>query len=393
MDEFSKIQEQIDKLGGVQTATNDEGYTANGVYVPYTDPESGATGRRFVPVESLFATSVTEEGGSNGAENYKLYQDTMAALDRGADQLKIDKSAFATPSELFKAINDKADNLYIVTGRANNWDKDVADRAGITGVGKDRGGINHATVLYQKVGDKLMPLETLKTFNFDDPNTTRGFIGDIAGGVASILSLPPIQLALAFAGGLPNVLANMAGYTGGASALASTLGSSILGETASAASKQLLGNVLLNAGTSGLMTGLATGDLEQAGKAFLSAGAGTGIAGLSAPYVQNLLGEFVNDPKLLSQLTKVGSETLGGAASSALSGRDIGDYLRNRLFSTGIGALMGTAGSEAKSKLNVSDDTVNMIKAFAPIVTSRRVTPDDIVRIARALEKSNIGQA
>jgi hypothetical protein len=176
INEFDRIQKEINKLGGAKN-----GY----VSVEQTDYESGQKYRANIPVSELFATKVTNEG-SNGGENYKLYQDTMEALKNGAQQLGINPANFNTPSSLFKAVDDRLQNTYLVTGRANNWDEDVANKAGITGVGQSRGGVNHAQVLYEKVGDKLVPTKTIKTFNFDDPNTTRGFFGDLAQGIASV---------------------------------------------------------------------------------------------------------------------------------------------------------------------------------------------------------------
>ena len=177
INEFDQIQKKINELGGERN-----GY----VTVEQTDPETGRKFMSNVPVSDFFTTEVTEDGGSNGGENYKLYQETMNALNQGAQQLGLNPASFGTPSSLFKAVDDKLQNTYIVTGRANNWDEDVANRAGITGVGQSRGGVNHAQVLYERVGDKLIPVKTLKTFNFDDPNTSRGFIGDLAQGIASI---------------------------------------------------------------------------------------------------------------------------------------------------------------------------------------------------------------
>lgn len=377
INEFDRIEKQIAKGGGIQTVNYGEG-PVQVARIEMTDPETGRVYMGEKPVESLF-TAYDEYGSQS--RSYQDYQKTKIALEKGASQLGIDASKYSSIKDLYNAVNDKTKDLYIVTGRANRWDPTVAKEQGITGVGQSRGGINHATVLYKKVNDKLVPIETLKTFNFDDPNTSRGVLGDIATGIGSILSIPPIQLALAMYGGLPNLFANMAGIEGGAAGLASLAGSSTsnaLGLGLGKAGEQVLGNALLNAGTSGIMTGLTTGDLGKAGTSALAGGIGAGIAG-GLPLLDS-----VKNLNLPSGALKLGSEILGGAAATKITGQDPKRYAVNRLLSAGFGALSGMAAD--KAGIPTKGPGANLAKAILPIVISKKVNPQDLVRLASALK-------
>jgi hypothetical protein len=293
INEFDRIQKKINELGGERN-----GY----VTVEQTDPETGRKFMSNVPVSDFFTTEVTEDGGSNGGENYKLYQETMNALNQGAQQLGLNPASFGTPSSLFKAVDDKLQNTYIVTGRANNWDEDVANRAGITGVGQSRGGVNHAQVLYERVGDKLIPVKTLKTFNFDDPNTTRGFFGDLAQGIASI-----------------PFVAEIAAYASG-------------------------GNPAVYAALKGAQTLALGGDLEDAIKA-------GGMAYLASNYIPKVLGPDLqlkiaqtdlvsslaqSNTALANFITKAGSNAILSSGIATLTGQDPVDAATRALISSGV---------------------------------------------------------
>jgi hypothetical protein len=292
IDEFTRIQQQIDALGGVK-----DGYVA----VERTDPETNQKYIANVPVETLFATEVDSEGGSNGGQNYKLYQDTIAALNRGAAQLNIDPSKFSTPSELFDAVQGASENLYIVQGRANNWDAEPAEAAGITGVGRDRGGKNHATVMYQKVGEKLIPVQTLKVFNFDDPNTSRGFFGDLFQGIASLPFVAELALL----------------------------------NPATASFYPLI---------KGAQTAALGGDFEDVFKS-------AGLAYLTTNFIPKTLGPMIqtelatsgivsnlaqNNPGLANFITKAGSNAIISMGMAELTGQDPFDAATSSLLSSGI---------------------------------------------------------
>jgi hypothetical protein len=336
IDEFSRIQAEIDRLGGLQTQEDGEGNLRNGVYIPRTDPETGQVNAQFVPVDSLFATYFDSEyGQSDGAENYRLYQDTMTALNKGATDLNLDTSQFQTPTELFNAVNDRTKNLYVVTGRANNWGAAESEALGLTGHGKSRGGVNHATVVYRKVGDKLVPLEdengdpVIKTFNFDDPNTTSGFFGDLARDVLSVISIPPIALALS-------------AMTGGVSNLFSAATQPVVSTLVSAGANELAANVITNAALNSLLTEAMGGN---AGDAFLSSlvsgaiGGTKGLPGLGEQFLNEIgfsnlgIADLV-DPSTLGRVA-------GTYAGSAITGTDPTKMLINQAITQGIKSLPG----------------------------------------------------
>ena len=110
---------------------------------------------------------------------------TLTKLQEAAQKFGLNPAAYKSAGELFDALEDKTKNVYQVVGRAIDWDPTAAKNLGITQTSGGRGGVNQASVLYEKIGDKLVPI-TAKAFEFHDPNTSRGFFGDIAQGIASI---------------------------------------------------------------------------------------------------------------------------------------------------------------------------------------------------------------
>jgi len=335
IDYFSRVQAEIDRLGGLTTTTDNEGNTAQGIYVTKTDPETGSPYQAFIRAEELFNTEYDEYGLGNGAVNYKFYQDTMNALNNGATELKLDTSQFETPTELFNAVQDRTKNLYVVTGRANNWDAAESEALGLTGHGKSRGGVNHATVMYRKVGDKLVPVEDdngnaiIKTFKFDDPETSKGFFGDLARDVLSVISIPPIALALSAA-------------TGGVSNLFSAATQPIVSTLVSAGVNELAANAVTNAVLSSLLTEATGGDASDA---FLSTLISSGIGGTKG--LPGLGEQFLNEIGFnnLGIADLVDPSTLGRVAGtyagSAITGTDPTKILINQAITQGIRSLPG----------------------------------------------------
>lgn len=133
---------------------------------------------------------------------------TLTKLQEAAQKAGLNPAAYRSAGELFDALENKTKNIYQVVGRAIDWDPTAAKNLGITQTSGGRGGVNQASVLYEKVGDKLVPL-TAKAFEFHDPNTSRGFFGDIAQGIASIPFAPEIFSAAT--GGNPFVYAALKG--------------------------------------------------------------------------------------------------------------------------------------------------------------------------------------
>lgn len=133
---------------------------------------------------------------------------TLAKLQEAAQKVGINPANYKSAGDLFDAIEDKTKNLYQVVGRAIDWDPNAAKNLGITQTSGGRGGVNQANVLYERIGDKLIPV-TAKAFEFHDPNTSRGFFGDIATSVAKIPFAA--EIATAASGGNPLVYAALKG--------------------------------------------------------------------------------------------------------------------------------------------------------------------------------------
>lgn len=371
IDYFDKIEKEIQKLGGIKVGTDPESGRYEYVNVPRKDPDTGATYMAQVPVQSLFAKASDE--GQEAYDRYKEYRDTQEGLRAAAKQAGIPETSYTSTKQAYDDLNNKFKDFYVWQGRTDTLDPAAAKFLGVEDVKKNS---QHATLLYKAVGDKLVPQQVLKTFDFKDPNTTRGVLGDIATGIGEILSVPPIQLALLMAGGAPNVLANMAGTS--AASVASTIGST-LAPTLSTAAQNLIGNAILQGATSGIMTGLQTGDLTKSGISALAGATGATVAG-GIPMLDSVKNLNISPGAL-----KIGSEILGGTAATAVTGQDPGKYAINRLLNLGIGALANAAGE--KTGIPTKGPEADLLKAMVPIITTKRVGPEDVARLALAVKQ------
>jgi hypothetical protein len=145
----------------------------------------------------------------NERKGYDPYSsNTLAKLQEAAQKAGLNPSIYKSVGDLFDALEDKTKNIYQVAGRAIDWDPTAAKNLGITQTSGGRGGVNQANVLYEKIGDKLIPLQA-KAFEFHDPNTSRGFFGDLFGGIASIPFVA--EIASVATGGNPLVYAALKG--------------------------------------------------------------------------------------------------------------------------------------------------------------------------------------
>jgi hypothetical protein len=190
-----KIQQMVD------TDTNQ-------IYYTETDPDKG-----FGNSVQRFATDET-----NAFENFNKWVDATNKLSNAAQSLGIDTRGM-TDRQILDAVNAR-DTRIAVTGRTQFWD---ANQAGIGGTE----GPQHATVVYTQQNGKLVPVASPKTFEFQDPNTNKGFFGDLFENIIDVISIPPIAAALgAYAFG-PGGLLSSAGEAaasaagGGAAELAS----------------------------------------------------------------------------------------------------------------------------------------------------------------------------
>ena len=236
---------QLQAQGKVITTTDPETNTVNYSVQTGIDPETGSP--TYVNYANLFNTSSDPEN-FNGFANAAKFQDVTAKLQDAATKLNI-PTAGKTSIQLLNEVND-TDRRVAVVGRTQGWNP--AQTGGVGG----QQGAQHAAVVYQQVGDKLVAASPVQTFNFQDPNTTRGFFGDLIGAAADIISIPPIAMALS-AFGAPYISAQLA-----------TLVPSLAGNTVAldAISKGLI---------SGVTTGAITGDAEKAIIGALVAGGGS----------------------------------------------------------------------------------------------------------------------
>ncbi len=70
----------------------------------------------------------------------------------------------------------------------------------------------------------------------------------------------------------------------------------------------------------------------------------------------------------------------------AATGQDPGTYAVNRLLNLGIGAL-ANVGAE-KAGVPTKGPEAEVFKAMVPIITTKKVEPEDIRRLAVALEQA-----
>jgi hypothetical protein len=197
------------------------------------------------------------EEGSNPMQNFARWQDITSTLQNAAQSLGIPITGL-TDRQLFDAIN-AVDTRVAVTGRTQFWDP---AQAGIGG----QQGPQHATVVYAEQDGRLVPVSTPQTFTFQDPNTTRGVLGDLASFVRDVISLPPISAALAAYIG-PQLASYLTATYGLSPTVATTLANSSLNAA------------IQTAATGDVEAGLQSGLLSAAGSAMSNAFNGTGQAG------------------------------------------------------------------------------------------------------------------
>ena len=208
---YGDIDTRILAAGGVQSQVDPEtGEITQGIYEDVETPDG--IERRFTKLTDLFETAQEKsEGpaGSTAADEYQKYQANKKSLLSGAKSLGLNPDDYPDLQSLYEAINNnpKVKDVYLWQGRTAGWDPSTASALGVQTTDiNQRGVVNHAQILYRKEGDKLVPIldpttkkPIVTAFKFDDPNTSRGFIGDLLGNIGAILSIPPIAMAFAAA--------------------------------------------------------------------------------------------------------------------------------------------------------------------------------------------------
>lgn len=118
----------------------------------YTDPETGTT--------------------------IDTYSGERTALTKAASTLGLDPADYKSSTDLYNAIEQATEGLYMVTGQyKQQWDPD--EIAGIS----DRG--NHASVMYREVNGMLIPISDPNLFKYTKPKDPLigGAVGDIIGSI------------------------------------------------------------------------------------------------------------------------------------------------------------------------------------------------------------------
>lgn len=342
LDNIKKADDYLAKQGGLKTQQYFD-YESGTPVIRYgvlrTDPESGQQYLQDVD-------AMGSQFGLDSESGQKTYSQVKSNLDKGAIQLGIDPTKYENLIDLYNAIEDKTKNLYAVTGRTATWDPNIASNVGT----------NHATVVYQKVGDKLVPLSQPQGFNFNDPKKS--------GFQAQIQKLGPI---------LPMAMMALSAATGGISSLLAPYTAPLVASLEAAGLPSILANATVNAMASSALSGATGGDWKKAGLSSLVSGAiGGGMSttqnpdfpetysrGFAPGYGQQFLDALgYNSTDLAglvspNTLARLGGTYLGATAA----GLDPGKVLVNQAISQGFRSLPGRSafpGGSAQS--NFSED-------------------------------------
>jgi len=177
---INKNQDILDELGWNFKSKEDLNTAYRGVRVVglnenvYTDANLKAMDK---------GETITTEDGTTLLE----YGPERQALVTAAEKLGIDPSKYESSAKLYQAIEQATSNLYAVTGGyKNQWDPEQ-----ISGI-SDRG--NHATVMYRKVGDSLIPVSTPNLFKYQKPDDP--IIGGVVGDIIANTPFLPEAVAL-----------------------------------------------------------------------------------------------------------------------------------------------------------------------------------------------------
>lgn len=253
---------------------------AAGKIIATQDPDTGET--RFAEridteegpqysVSAAYERFNTQGGeGSNAMENFARWQDITGKLQNAAQRIGFDPRSL-TDKQILDTVN-AVDKRVAVTGRTQFWDPTQ------TGIGGVEQSPEHAVVVYTQQDGKLVPVSQPQTFTFQDPNTTRGFFGDLANFAVDLIKLPPISMALAAYFG-PQLGAYLSSTYGLSPAVAETLASSAIN------------TAIKTAATGDIEAGLQSGLLSAAGSTASNLFTGAVDAGGGGPAELASVGE------------------------------------------------------------------------------------------------------
>jgi hypothetical protein len=382
--DFARIEKELNRLGGVQKQIDPEtGSEMDVVYVERQDPENqNRTYKIPVTAEQFFAMQLAGDQ-YYGAEDpasvarytrnfestsaYDYYKNTKARLDEIAKDTYKDPSKapqYKDIKDVYDDLNNKYKDLYLWQGRTDTLDPAAAKTLGIDDVKENS---KHASILYTSANDKLVPVKVQRVYDFEDPNTSSGFFGDLFNNIMEILSVPPIAMALGAYLTTPGIdaitgAATPAPLSTATSSVANLLPSGLTSILPASITPEMIARSIISSGIGALPAG--TRGLDDYLKAF-----GTNLAGQAV----QLGGQGIGLPSVVSR-------GLGTATTAALSDRDVGDALTRLTTSEGIGALLQNA--------TTGDFDKNLLAAFAPSILSGRLTPADLMRIAQVTNPS-----
>jgi hypothetical protein len=377
--DFSRIEKELNKLGGVQRQVDPEtGSAMDVVYVEQKDPDNPErTYKVPVTAEQFFAMQMAGDK-YYGAEDpstvarytrnfestsaYDYYKNTKARLDEIAKDTYKDPSKtpqYKDIKDIYEDLNNKYKDLYLWQGRTDTLDPAAAKTLGIDDVKENS---KHASILYTSANDKLVPVKVQRVYDFEDPNTSSGFFGDLFNNIMEVLSIKPISMALGAYLTTPGIdaltgAATPAPLSAATRSVANLLPSGLTGILPTSITPDMIARSIISSGIGALPAG--TRGFEDFAKAF-----GINLAGSGVQLGASALGA----PSIVSR-------GLGTATTAALSDRDIGDALTRLATSEGISALL--------QNVPTGDFDKNLLAAFAPAILSGRLTPADLMLIAQ----------
>lgn len=243
------------------------------------------------------------EGQPTGQFNYS------GDMNAAAKALNLNLTGMSEEQK-YNAINNAAKDLYLVSGKTGY-------QAG--GVGETKNGMlqtaaipgattNHATVLYRKEGDALVPLsETAQYFNGEMELSPGSGLSDFLQVAAPIAGIALI--ATGAGAGLGTSLLSGAGITGVSTATAGALGGAVIGGGVSAATG---GNVLQGAALGGLGGYAQAGGFNGIGNTLSNTF--SEITGLDTSTISNAFGstQTITDNQYLADTAKSLVSSTGG---------------------------------------------------------------------------------
>lgn len=284
---------------------------------------------------------------ANGAGVFGVRKDEEGNIsgDLGAAARALNlNTAGMTEQQQYDAINNAAKDLYLVSGKTGY-------QAG--GIGNEYNGrvqtaaipgatTNHATVLYRKQGDALVPItETAQYFNGEMELSPGGGLSDFISFAAPIAGLA--LMATGAGAGLGSALLSGAGVTGASAATAGALGGAVIGGATGALTG---GNVLTGAALGGLggyaQAGGLSGVTNTLGNAFAD------ITGLDLSTVMDTFQGANTSGGLVNQVFDDGSVLVTNSAGQVVGGMDAaGQAFGNitaQVFDDGSRLLTGANG-------------------------------------------------